>query len=96
MFIPSSLGGLPETEITIANLLKTKGYLSKLVGKWHIGHNNALPTQRGFLHLFLFVCVCVCVCLLYLFDCANLRVLFWLLWCCMVSNKRKKIKTDRI
>ena len=34
VFYPSSLGSLPHTEITLASLLKSKGYYTKLVGKW--------------------------------------------------------------
>lgn len=48
VFTPSCSGSLPNKELTIANFLSNKGYHSKLIGKWHLGHNNALPTQRGF------------------------------------------------
>lgn len=43
-------GGLPPEEITIAAALKTKGYATMCVGKWHLdgGTGNALPTHRGF------------------------------------------------
>ncbi len=44
-----STGGLPEGEITIAQALKTKGYATACVGKWHLGHlPQYLPTRRGF------------------------------------------------
>jgi len=47
---PDSIGGLPLTEITLAQQLKTQGYKTAAIGKWHIGHNPAsfLPTARGF------------------------------------------------
>ncbi|GLR17272.1 hypothetical protein GCM10007940_18870 [Portibacter lacus] len=48
-FGPESKTGLPTTEITIADLLKTVGYTTKAIGKWHLGHQpEYLPTSRGF------------------------------------------------
>ncbi|MBP7935017.1 MAG: sulfatase [Phycisphaerae bacterium] len=45
----NSTGGLPESEITIAQALKAKGYATACVGKWHLGHlPQYLPTKRGF------------------------------------------------
>src|SRR5688572_23481714 len=43
-------GGLPAEELTIAAALKTKGYATMCVGKWHLdgGAGVALPTKRGF------------------------------------------------
>ena len=41
--------GLPLTESTLANKLKSLGYATGLIGKWHLGaapHFN--PTKRGF------------------------------------------------
>jgi arylsulfatase A-like enzyme len=44
-----SKGGLPTNEITIAAALKTKGYATACIGKWHLGHEiQFLPTHRGF------------------------------------------------
>jgi arylsulfatase A len=44
-----SIGGLPEGEITIAEALKTKGYATACVGKWHLGHLPPfLPLRNGF------------------------------------------------
>ncbi len=44
-----SLKGLNPEEVTIADMLKTKGYKTGMVGKWHLGHNKAfLPLQQGF------------------------------------------------
>ena len=49
VLFPNSGGGLPESEITIAEGLKTKGYATACVGKWHLGHlPQFLPTKNGF------------------------------------------------
>ncbi len=49
VLFPNSGGGLPAGEITIAEALKTKGYATACVGKWHLGHlPQYLPTRRGF------------------------------------------------
>ncbi len=37
VFLPSSVGCLPENETTIATHLSAGGYYSALIGKWHIG-----------------------------------------------------------
>jgi arylsulfatase A len=45
----NSAGGLPPEEITIARALKSKGYATQAVGKWHLGHYpQNLPTSHGF------------------------------------------------
>ena len=49
VLFPNSSGGLPESEITIAEALKAKGYATACVGKWHLGHLPAyLPGKHGF------------------------------------------------
>ncbi len=49
VLFPDSTGGLPDSEITIAELLKRKNYATAAVGKWHLGHlPQYLPTRHGF------------------------------------------------
>jgi uncharacterized sulfatase len=49
VFYPNSLGGLPTSEITIAELLQDRGYVSTAIGKWHLGHlPEFLPSSQGF------------------------------------------------
>ncbi|MCH2579939.1 MAG: sulfatase-like hydrolase/transferase, partial [Planctomycetes bacterium] len=56
--IPGVLGprgsvGLHPDEVTIADLLKTKGYATMCIGKWHLGDRpEVLPTAQGFDHYF--------------------------------------------
>src|SRR5690606_37115241 len=38
VLFPDSDGGLPTSEHTIAKLLKTSGYSTAAIGKWHLGH----------------------------------------------------------
>jgi arylsulfatase A-like enzyme len=41
--------GLPPYEITIAETLKTLGYATGIIGKWHLGHlPRFLPINQGF------------------------------------------------
>ena len=41
--------GLTKNEMTIPESLKTVGYTSGIIGKWHLGaHNNHHPLERGF------------------------------------------------
>jgi arylsulfatase A len=49
VLFPDSAGGLPPSEITIAELLKGAGYVTACIGKWHLGHRpEFLPTSQGF------------------------------------------------
>ena len=42
-------GGLPVTETTLADHLKSAGYTTGIVGKWHLGSQQAMhPQKRGF------------------------------------------------
>jgi arylsulfatase A len=43
-----SLHDLPHTEITLAKRLQDAGYLTALVGKWHLGDAAHYPETRGF------------------------------------------------
>jgi arylsulfatase A len=49
VLFPDSKGGLPESEITLAEALKPLGYATAHIGKWHLGiHEGARPQERGF------------------------------------------------
>jgi arylsulfatase A-like enzyme len=46
---PADPGGLPASETTIAEMLKSIGYATSCIGKWHLGRQPGfLPTDRGF------------------------------------------------
>jgi arylsulfatase len=46
---PDALSGLSTSEATLAQLLKTAGYSTMCIGKWHLGTKpDYLPTSRGF------------------------------------------------
>lgn len=49
---PVSTWGLPPEERTLPQALKTIGYQTYLIGKWHLGHHDPafLPRARGFDH----------------------------------------------
>lgn len=49
VLFPESKGGLPESEITLAQQLKAHGYRTACIGKWHLGHQERfMPYNRGF------------------------------------------------
>jgi len=53
VLFPDSHGGLPASEVTIAEVLKTGGYSTACIGKWHLGHKEQyLPTNNGFDYYF--------------------------------------------
>jgi arylsulfatase A len=39
---------LPLEEVTLAEALKTNGYATACIGKWHLGGEGFLPTDQGF------------------------------------------------
>jgi arylsulfatase A len=44
-----SVGGLPPSEVTIPELLQTRGYATAMMGKWHLGHRPEYqPERHGF------------------------------------------------
>jgi len=47
--MPWAKVGINPEETTIAEMLKTKGYHTSVIGKWHLGHHKKfLPLQHGF------------------------------------------------
>lgn len=49
VLFPNDHAGLSEHEITIAQLLKERGYTTACIGKWHLGHDVKFqPTRHGF------------------------------------------------
>jgi arylsulfatase A-like enzyme len=49
VLFPFSTNGIPKDEILLPEALKSAGYATGMVGKWHIGHlTGFLPTQNGF------------------------------------------------
>lgn len=49
----STVAGLPLSQTTMPQVLKTAGYITGCVGKWHLGaHPQFHPNRRGFDHYF--------------------------------------------
>jgi arylsulfatase A len=49
VLFPSDTRGLHPDEITIAEVLKDRGYTTACIGKWHLGDQpQFLPTRQGF------------------------------------------------
>jgi len=52
----NSTGGLPHSEITLAETLKKQGYSTACIGKWHLGvfsiNPDHHPARHGFDHFF--------------------------------------------
>jgi len=47
--MPEAKAGLNPDEMTLAELVKQKGYATACFGKWHLGHHEQfLPLQQGF------------------------------------------------
>ncbi|XP_074975307.1 arylsulfatase G isoform X2 [Caretta caretta] len=52
-FAVTSVGGLPLNETTLAEVLKEAGYITGVIGKWHLGHSGLYhPSFRGFDYYF--------------------------------------------
>jgi arylsulfatase A-like enzyme len=50
---PGPTGGLPTSEITMAEMFKAAGYATAHIGKWHLGHSpETTPLAQGFDHSF--------------------------------------------
>lgn len=53
VLFPDAKVGINADEITLAELLKTRGYATICIGKWHLGHLPPfLPTRHGFDYYF--------------------------------------------
>ncbi|MBK1832206.1 sulfatase [Verrucomicrobiaceae bacterium R5-34] len=49
VLFPKDNKGLHPEEVTIADMLKARGYATACIGKWHVGHRKPfLPTNQGF------------------------------------------------
>ncbi len=46
---PKDTHGISDSEVTLAQLVKSRGYATAIFGKWHLGHHpQFLPTRHGF------------------------------------------------
>ncbi|MBI1319596.1 MAG: sulfatase-like hydrolase/transferase [Candidatus Hydrogenedens sp.] len=49
VLFPYHTVGLNRDEVTMAEVLKARGYATACIGKWHLGHQpEFLPTEQGF------------------------------------------------
>ncbi len=49
VLFPNSPGGLPPAELTLAEALRDRGYVTAHIGKWHLGiHAGSRPQDQGF------------------------------------------------
>jgi len=52
LFPPNRIGLHPD-EVTLAEVAKSRGFATMMIGKWHVGHlPEFLPTRQGFDHYF--------------------------------------------
>ncbi|MEI2727318.1 MAG: sulfatase [Verrucomicrobiota bacterium] len=50
---PNSKVGISSNEVTLAEIVKSRGYATAIYGKWHLGDQpQFLPTRHGFDHYF--------------------------------------------
>ncbi len=53
VLFPKDTTGLHSNEVTLAEIVKQKGYATAAIGKWHLGwQKEFLPTRQGFDHYF--------------------------------------------
>ncbi len=53
VLFPGNDVGLSPKEVTVAEVLKTQGYATAIIGKWHLGDQpEFLPNQQGFDYYF--------------------------------------------
>jgi arylsulfatase A-like enzyme len=49
VFMHYAAAGLPPEEVTLAEMLKARGYGTAIIGKWHLGHlPEYMPDRQGF------------------------------------------------
>ena len=49
VFYPDNFTGIPQNELLIPEFLKSSGYSTGIIGKWHLGSRDRfLPLQNGF------------------------------------------------